>query len=137
MHPSRRCRTFYDADAGGHSPLADESDVGPDASSVVHDYAVDDDGAPWPPGPQGGATFRWYVSTDGQTFQFVNNDYPTLPLASTGLYKTGDIVKVRVEVSDRNPTNDAALAGCDRRQDDLCQSVPGCFQRVTWSVDFR
>jgi hypothetical protein len=100
-------------------------------------HSVADDGAPWPPGPKGGATFRWYVSTnDGQQFQFFNNDYPTLPLASTGLYKTGDIVKVRVEVSDRNPMNDAALTGCNQK-DDLCQSVPGCFQRVTWSVDFR
>ncbi len=108
----------------------------PDALPSYTIHSVADDGAPWPPGPKGGATFRWYVSTDGQQFQFVNNDYPTLPLASTGLYKTGDIVKVRVEVSDRNPTNDAALAGC-ADTNDSCQSVSGCFQRVTWSVDFR
>jgi hypothetical protein len=99
-------------------------------------HSVADDGAPWPPGPKGGATFRWYVSTDGPPFQFINNDYPTLPLASTGLYKTGDIVKVRVEVSDRNQANDAVLGGCDDKND-LCQARPGCFQRVTWSVDFR
>jgi hypothetical protein len=100
-------------------------------------HSVADDGAPWPPGPKGGPTFRWYVSTDdGQHFQFVDNDYPTLLLASTGDYKTGDIVKVRVEVSDRNPKNDMVLDGCDDKND-LCQAVPGCFQRVTWSVDFR
>jgi hypothetical protein len=100
-------------------------------------HSVADDGAPWPiPGPKGSTTFRWYVSTDGQQFQFVNNDYPTLPLDRAGLYKIGDNVKVRVEVSDRNLKNDAALAGCDDK-DDTCQAVPGCFQRATWSVDFR
>jgi hypothetical protein len=119
-------------------PMPDPTMPDPLPSFTIHSVA--DDGAPWPPGPRGGVTFRWYVSTDGQAFQFVNNDYPTLPLASTGLYKTGDVVKVRVEVSDRNPTNDAVLAGC-ADNNDLCQSasvsVPACYQRVTWSVDFR
>jgi len=96
---------------------------------------VADDGAPW---PNGGTEFRWYVSSNGQPFQFINNDYPALALTSTGLYKAGDEVKVRVEVSDHNPTNDAALFGC-ADDNDLCEMVPGsgCFQRVTWSVDFR
>ena len=82
------------------------------------------------PGRRGRRAARRFAGTsprEGQQFQFFNNDYPTLPLASTGLYKTGDIVKVRVEVSDRNPTNDAALAGCNDN-DDFCQSrVPGAF----------
>jgi hypothetical protein len=120
--------------------LPSPTDPMPDPLPSFTIHSVADDGAPWPPGPRGGVTFRWYVSTDGQAFQFVNNDYPTLPLASTGLYKTGDVVKVRVEVSDRNPTNDAVLAGC-ADNNDLCQSasvsVPACYQRVTWSVDFR
>jgi hypothetical protein len=116
------------------NPMPDHPMPDPLPSFTIHSVA--DDGAPWPPGPKGGATFRWYVSTDGPQFQFFNNDYPTLPLASTGLYKTGDIVKVRVEVSDRNEANDAVLRGCDDKND-LCQAVPGCFQRVTWSVAFR
>jgi len=116
--------------------LPSPTDPKPDPLPSFTIHSVADDGAPWPPGPKGGPTFRWYVSTDGQQFQFFNNDYPTLPLASTGLYKTGDIVKVRVEVSDHNQANDAVLAGCDDKND-LCQAVPGCFQRVTWSVAFR
>jgi hypothetical protein len=100
---------------------------------------VDDDGAPWPKSAHGGTMFRWYKSTDdGQTYiPLSNNDgIPFLPLASTGVYKIGDTVKLRVEVTDGNSTNDAALA-LQPAQEDVYQPVNGCVQRVTWSIDFR
>ncbi len=109
----------------------------PSTQDVFQIMQVTDDGDPFPVPGTSTTQFRWYISRNGQPFVFYNNNFPSLTLAAD-TYGIGDSVKVRVEVLDRNPATAASLFGCGD-DNDLCEMVmgSGCFQRVTWSVDFR
>jgi len=123
------------------------TDPAPD-SLPSYAIGVKDDGAPSPLGPnsapQNMAKFSWSFSTDGgKSYDLVGGDFPSLSVTDLLPRKPGDIVKLRVEVRDGNADHDRALDGCDAGAEvskDLCQTdpkVPGCYQRVTWSVEFR
>jgi hypothetical protein len=96
--------------------------------------AVHDDGDPYP-SPGSVLHFRWSVSKNGEPFAPVDNDFSFLPLDSN--QAPGSLVKVRLEVLDRNPTTAAALFGCGVDKD-FCYAGAGtsCPQRVSWSIEY-
>lgn len=102
----------------------------PDKITVL---AVTDDGDSYP-----GTTttqFFWSSSLNKQSYAPYSNDFHLLPLPG---YNIGDVLKVRLEVHDRNPATANALFGC--RDADFCAidaRNPGCFQRVTWTIEFE
>lgn len=96
--------------------------------------AVHDDGDPYP-SPGSTLQFRWSTSTNGGPFAPVEDDVNFLPLDNN--QAPGTLVKVRVEVLDRNPTTAAALRGCGNDKD-FCYTDAGntCPQRVSWSIEY-
>ncbi len=97
--------------------------------------AVLDDGDPYPsPVLVPMLHFHWYISKNGEPFLPVGNDFNFLPLDSN--QAPGSLVKVRLEVMDRNPATATALFGCAADKD-FCAAVAGCFQRVSWSIEYR
>ena len=93
-----------------------------------------DDGDPFPsPAPVSMLHFRWSLSRDGEPFVPVGADFNFLPLDSN--QTPGSIVKVRLEVLDRNPATATALFGC--QDEDFCAATSGCFQRVSWSISYQ
>lgn len=115
------------------------------ATTVVHQTKdpvrfevsrVDDDGDPWPGGGRGQARFDWAWARGDESMMYLNNrdlawfDFPG------NTFKIGDTVRVRVEVSDRNrPATERILLSC--MDQDVCAARPGCFQRVTWKIEYR
>jgi hypothetical protein len=103
---------------------------------------IEDDGDPYP-NPKGGIqnlTVTWFLSKPGAPAG------PPLEVQDTTLwsltipprtYRSGDETTVRLEAHDRNvETVDAILRSCpDDRP--LCGKVPGCSQRVSWTVRWQ
>ena len=97
---------------------------------------VDDDGDPYPsPLPAQTLHFRWSLSVNGGGFAPAGADFHLLPLPSSE--NPGVIVKVRLEVLDRNPATANALFGCGDDKD-FCYAGAGtgCPQRVSWSYEY-
>jgi hypothetical protein len=110
--------------------------------TVSNDFSVDqvdDDGDPFPPGPHGRIRFRWYLGHGDEPLVSYDNDFHSLTVAAN-TFLLGDSGRVRVEIHDRNVGNmgainiDNVLLECgDKPQ---CAATPGCFQRVSWSIDW-
>ena len=106
--------------------------------AVAFGVAVEDDGDPFPPRENEHSELRffWYFR------QLSPQDSPWLPLVRSDrssafrlpsqAFGQGDEVQVRVEVSDRASE---APVRC-RPEDELCESSPGCTQRLTWTVRY-
>jgi hypothetical protein len=94
--------------------------------------SVSDDLDPYP----GTASMQWFVSEGGGPFVLREKDFPSFPLPQ--VYSVGDVVRVRLEISDRDTERSAkAFLACGDA--DVCTQPtaihPGtCFQRVTWTV---
>ena len=98
---------------------------------------VDDDGNPYPGNSQGVTHFAWYVGSEGGPMSYLGNDVNSFAPVR---YHPGDVVRVRVEIRDRNvATIDRILTGCQLSGDALCESPAGsgCFLSVTWTVRFN
>ncbi|HET6284817.1 MAG TPA: hypothetical protein VFH73_27925 [Polyangia bacterium] len=115
------------------------------ASTVVHPHdmpdrfevsRVDDDGDPLPAGPRGQSHFAWALAVgDGPMAYYDNRDIPWLDIVP-GMFQVGDTARVRVEINDRNvAASRRALMSCGDQ--DLCSAHAGCFQRVTWKIEYR
>jgi hypothetical protein len=94
---------------------------------------VQDDGDPW---PGGRPEFRWFVARGAEAFVRFENDLSTFSLPARQ-FGVGELVRIRLEVADRNrDTISRSLLSCAA---DLCELSPGsgCFQRVTWTVEYR
>jgi hypothetical protein len=93
---------------------------------------VSDDLDPYP----GTASMQWFVSESGGPFVLREKDFPSFQLPQ--VYSVGDVVRVRLEISDRDTERSAkAFLACGDA--DVCTQPsaihPGtCFQRVTWTV---
>ena len=93
---------------------------------------VSDDLDPYP----GTASLQWFVSEAGGPFVLREKDFPSFQLPQ--VYSFGDVVRVRLEIGDRDTERGAkAFLACGDA--DVCTQPslihPGaCFQRVTWTV---
>jgi hypothetical protein len=95
---------------------------------------VDDDGDPYPSGPDGETDFRWYLTDASGATSVVPVLFPSYHLPA-GRFVLGDTAKVRLEIRDRDQAKMAAVfAACGDAP--FCQSSPGCVQRVTWTLTF-
>ena len=103
---------------------------------------VEDDGDPFEPtasdsprGPsaKGEPLFRWSVWNEGDGLRTVHPiSWPDYTLPSR--FQAGDRVAVRLEIRDRDTARmDALFAACGDEKD-VCESAPGCVQRVTWHL---
>ena len=109
--------------------------VPPPSDDTLTIKSVVDDGNPTPPGPMGWTHFRWFISSkSGVGLAPLDNDRNQLEL--TG-YNFGDLVKVRVEVTDKMPATEGALTACGPDAA-ICTYPQGssCFLRLTWSIQF-
>ena len=106
-----------------------DGDPSQDATFTV--TRVDDDG------DQRDIHFKWFYARPNEPWTFVDIDFPQLNIKADS-FQVGDMGQVRVEIRDRaNQTAiDNALLGCG--DDPVCaaQGNPGCFQRVTWTVQW-
>jgi hypothetical protein len=102
----------------------------PDAVEVD---TVSDDGDPYP-SPTSHLHFRWYIEINGQGLQFFDHDYFSESLVG---YDIGDVVKLRVEVLDRNPATEAKLYQCGDADSCTINGNLDCSQRVTWTFEFE
>jgi hypothetical protein len=105
---------------------------------------VVDDGEPYPnEDPRNEErlmpTFHWSVSVGDQPPVFDTSAAPgdlnafTIP---PDRYGSGQRIRVQVEVHDRNvERSTTALLACG--SEPLCAPVPGCLQRVSWTVVFQ
>jgi hypothetical protein len=105
----------------------------PGDTMTVAVVTVDDDGDPFPTMTSNDLSFTWSLTGPDGRRQTLENDVPSLTLG-LGNYHLGDLVKVRLEVHDRNwDAGDRALLGCGDA--DFCgDMITGCFQRVTWKL---
>jgi hypothetical protein len=117
------------------SPLLSES---VDDMVVFNVVTVTDDLDPYPDpsSPLDIAHFTWLESTNGAPFAPFSDDFPRAPL---GAGRLGDVVRVRLEIRDRDTDRSAKefLACGDA---DVCftgAESDGCFQRVTWTVSYN
>jgi len=70
--------------------------------------------------------FAWKPSATSQNFTIYKNSY-----------RFGDMIQVRVEYRDRVTVDDPGARGSKCKPDDLtCELRPGCFQWITWTVEF-
>ena len=93
---------------------------------------VDDDGDPFPTMTPNDLSFSWFLTGPDGHLQTIENNFPSYSVGLSS-YHIGDLVKVRLEVHDRNrETNDRALL--DYGDADVCGDRSGCFQRVTWKL---
>jgi hypothetical protein len=106
-----------------HNPMA--------PTTFVIDH-VDDDGDPYPAGAHGLAHFRWFVSHGDEPLVYQDNDFPSLDLAPGPFL--GETSRVRVEILDRSMHTKDILFGCGDAP--LCEARPGCFLRVTWTIEY-
>ena len=124
------------------------------ASTVVRDPSdpsgtvfavlrVVDDGDPYPDpspiDPMAGAHFSWFLGRERDPVAYFGpHDFPTYTVAP-GTFALGDTARVRVEIHDRpNAARiDDVLLGCG--DEPVCEAQPGsgCFQRMTWIVEYR
>ena len=104
---------------------------------VMESFIVDrvsDDGDPYPRSAHGETHFTWYVGRAGEPLVYQDNDFHSLDLAP-GTFSLGDVGSVRVEIHDRNTRAiDNVLLGCG--DSDVCAARSGCFQRVSWKIEY-
>jgi hypothetical protein len=102
---------------------------------------VDDDGDPFPPGPRGGTTFRWYTAREtGPWTREIGYDRPTFDVSAARFEdaRPGTIYRVRVEARDPahdNPTALRELEACGDQR--VCESPPHCVRWVGWKVQLQ
>lgn len=105
-----------------------------DGLSLFEVLVVDDDLDPYSGGPAGRLSFDWSVSPTlgGDDFAQAGSDLPRLEFDPT-LYDPGSIVRVRVEVVDREPTH---APNCPVNEP-TCSMTPdlSCTSRETWEVE--
>jgi hypothetical protein len=96
--------------------------------------SVTDDLDPYPAAATGTTTFRWLISDggDGRFMEIGGYPLPYLDLDGTD-FALGQQVRVRVVAEDRVVRD---LSACPENQA-LCAIVAGCFQWVTWDLEFR
>lgn len=93
---------------------------------------VDDDGDPLPTMTPNELSYSWSLTGPDGHLQTIENNFPSYSVGLSS-YHIGDLVKVRLEVHDRNrEAGDRALLGCGDA--DVCGDRSGCFQRVTWKL---
>jgi hypothetical protein len=106
---------------------------------------VEDDGDPYEPptgdsprspGAKGEPIFRWSIWNEDDGLRTVDPiSYPSYQVPGAR-YQAGDRVAVRLEIRDRDTARmDALFAACGDEKD-VCESTPGCTQRVTWHLVF-
>jgi len=112
-------------------------DDSPDAPRSLSVTKVDDDGNPYPASSSGRIQFTWFAGLEGGPMSYLGNDFESFTPVG---YQLGDVVRVRVEIRDRNvKTIDDILTRCQMSGDALCESPPGsgCFLSATWTVRFN
>ncbi len=108
------------------------------AEAQAFAVTVVDDGDPWPEANPSYATagfprFTWKLRQNSGAWQTVTGfNLPALVLPP-GELSVGDRAEIRIEVADRVVTRSLAACGDDPE----CRLVPGCAQRLTWTVAFR
>jgi hypothetical protein len=125
-------------------PAADD----PEGPSKTDDFAVlrvSDDLDPLPVSGDSQLHFIWSVAKNGGDFVPQGLDLPQLSLHESQ-YRIGDMVRVRVEIRDRNNGSDIqnVLIGCNDA-DNCAVTTPnrafggraGCLLRVGWTVAYR
>jgi hypothetical protein len=100
---------------------------------------VRDDGNPFPPGPQGGATFQWSTFKEGSVswVRYLGFDRSIFEV-SAALFedaRPGSSYQVRVEVRDPQHQSGDDLLGCNETP--VCKVPDKCVRWVTWSVLFQ
>lgn len=98
---------------------------------------VDDDGDPYPRplGGTGETQFSWFIGTGatGPLVYVQNSGFPRLSIYPSD-YRPGDVLRVRVEIHDRNVAAiDRVLSSCGD-DEAICPPASTCFQRKTWRV---
>jgi hypothetical protein len=100
---------------------------------------VDDDGDPYPRSPEGGGVtrFSWFVGVNNDPVVYRDNSgFPLLSIFPSDV-RPGDVLRVRVEIHDRNVAAiDRILAGCGD-DEAICPPASTCYQRKTWRVEVR
>jgi hypothetical protein len=95
---------------------------------------VDDDGDPYPATATGETHFTWYVGHGTLPLVTQDNDFHSLNVGAES-FVIGETGRVRVEIHDRKvPAIDDVLLGCGDAA--VCAARPGCFQRVTWDLEY-
>jgi hypothetical protein len=104
-------------------------------------YRVIDDGDPLPPPSDrpSRASFTWSfrVGRTGDFQRLLGVAGPSLELPPAW-FRPGDTVQVRAAYADREDRR-AALEACHKSDALLCEAEPksGCYQWVTWTVEYR
>ncbi|HET6149280.1 MAG TPA: hypothetical protein VFH68_17210 [Polyangia bacterium] len=96
---------------------------------------VDDDGAPYPANAYGETHFIWYLGHGDEGLIPQDRDFSTFPVPPK-TFDHGEVGRIRVEIWDNQQNKqriDTAFLSCHDAQ---CGVVPGCLQRVTWSVQY-
>jgi hypothetical protein len=116
-----------------------------DRERVLKVTEVQDDGDPWPaPGRPSQRAFRWSIRKhvpDMMMARFERRvsavfDSFTIPARE---YQPRDRIDVRVEYFDRRDLEDPQARGVSSRcrpEDRVCELSPGCFQWITWTVEY-
>ncbi|HXI57678.1 MAG TPA: hypothetical protein VNO55_16550 [Polyangia bacterium] len=125
-------------------PAADDPE-GPSRTDDFSVLRVSDDLDPWPGSGDSQLHFDWSVAKNGGDFVPQGLDLPRLSLHESQ-YRIGDKVRVRVQIRDRNNSEDIknVLIGCNDA-DNCAVTTPnrafggraGCLLRVGWTVDYR
>ena len=122
----------------GFKPETLQTYASADQSTTFAVNLVTDDADPYPGSSLGTFTW-WYRMGKSSAFARLSNTYQ-YPYQSNQLdfgqdvFVTGDEIQVRVEYQDRVSRD---FSSCDQNAD-RCELVPGsgCYQWVTWTVDF-
>jgi hypothetical protein len=95
-----------------------------------------DDADPFPRGRHDGTTsFAWFLGRGTEPMRNLNNIFSFLPIPPD-FFRLGEQVRIRVEIADRNRHFiEQVLLGC--KDEPLCAARPGCYQRVTWTVEYQ
>ncbi|HEX2659261.1 MAG TPA: hypothetical protein VHU40_13350 [Polyangia bacterium] len=112
-------------------PFAAIWDGDPTSDATFRVSSVDDDG------DLQDLHYVWYYARAGDAWSVIDNDFPDLNVKAD-TFHIGDLAQVRVEIHDRpNQTAiDNALLMCAAQDFCAAQAGTGCFQRVTWMVQW-
>jgi hypothetical protein len=100
-----------------------------------------DDGHPFPPGPLGGTSFRWYLGREtGPWTRQLGYDSASFDVSAARFddARPGSVYRVRVEARDPahdDPSTLRDLEGCG--DDRVCERPPRCVRWVGWKVQLR
>lgn len=100
---------------------------------------VSDDGDPFPPMSGTGTThFAWFHGPEEGPLAALDWDLPSLTLPA-GVYPSGSRVVIRLEVRDRKTflASDAFLSCEEKALRCAVPAMSSCYQRVSWTVDYR